>query len=294
MIYMDCVQGLNNLDDFYQTLAHEFQHMINYNQKVFVQNAIEQDTWINEGLSSAAETIYSGAIIENKRAYYDTDPDGKISSGMNFLTWRDGEYTNYATVYLFFQWLRIQSSLGDRVFKEIINTNDSDYQAVLKKAQTTITGYNLSTTWKTVLGDWFIANYFNSPSGIHGYVGQISFSAGPKIVTSNNFTLYPGDGVYKQISSAINASASSTIEYNGLNKTGYLIDSSGTLYTGNVLLCFNYDGNSDNPPTSIALSYGSLPVAQRSSVVYSPSITVSDQNKYPMDRVNMPTRIKGE
>ena len=62
----------------------------------------EQDTWINEGLSSAAEYVYKGSHITDKINYYNADPNTYIAQGLNFLTWLN-YYENYSTVYLFFQ-----------------------------------------------------------------------------------------------------------------------------------------------------------------------------------------------
>ncbi len=41
------------------TLPHEFQHMINHNEKVFELNAETEVQWLNEALSHLAEDIYS-------------------------------------------------------------------------------------------------------------------------------------------------------------------------------------------------------------------------------------------
>ena len=54
MIYLDCYPADPMTIDFQMTVAHEFQHLINFTQKG-LSDGIYQDTWINEGLSSAAE-----------------------------------------------------------------------------------------------------------------------------------------------------------------------------------------------------------------------------------------------
>ena len=59
MLYMDCNPGNPAATTFNLTMAHELQHLVNFNQKVFVQGSpAGQDTWINEGLSNAAEYVY--------------------------------------------------------------------------------------------------------------------------------------------------------------------------------------------------------------------------------------------
>ena len=47
------------------TFVHEFQHMISYNQHVFVHNSNNsEDTWLNEGLSHYAEEL-AGRIVKD-------------------------------------------------------------------------------------------------------------------------------------------------------------------------------------------------------------------------------------
>lgn len=43
-------------------LAHEFQHLINFNQHVLVANGDAEETWLNEGLSHVAEDLVDGHI----------------------------------------------------------------------------------------------------------------------------------------------------------------------------------------------------------------------------------------
>jgi hypothetical protein len=50
-------------EEIYSTLAHEFQHMINFNQKIFVKNSQSgTDTWINEMCSQAIEDLVSDKL----------------------------------------------------------------------------------------------------------------------------------------------------------------------------------------------------------------------------------------
>ncbi|MBT3602887.1 MAG: choice-of-anchor D domain-containing protein, partial [Candidatus Latescibacteria bacterium] len=43
-------------------LAHEFQHLVNFNQHVLVANGDAEETWLNEGLSHVAEDLVDGHI----------------------------------------------------------------------------------------------------------------------------------------------------------------------------------------------------------------------------------------
>ncbi|MCB0278415.1 MAG: hypothetical protein KDD94_02880 [Calditrichaeota bacterium] len=73
MLYIDCVE--NNIDTnnltVKSTIAHEFQHMIGFNQRFFirnVQNAL--DTWINEALAESAEfEVYGSNALMGRFNY---------------------------------------------------------------------------------------------------------------------------------------------------------------------------------------------------------------------------------
>jgi len=55
----------------YSTLAHEFQHMVNFNRNYLVEGGDPMPSWINEGLSMAAEHLYSG-VLTRRISYYNS------------------------------------------------------------------------------------------------------------------------------------------------------------------------------------------------------------------------------
>lgn len=82
MLYMDSNPGADYPSAFKETMAHEFQHLISFNQKVFVQGSETGfDAWIDEGLSSAAERIYTGSQITDKIDYFNTGYSSDIAKG---------------------------------------------------------------------------------------------------------------------------------------------------------------------------------------------------------------------
>ena len=55
--------GLSHSLDFYEPLlAHEFQHLVNYNQHVLVHDGQSEDSWLNEALSHYTEDLVGGHI----------------------------------------------------------------------------------------------------------------------------------------------------------------------------------------------------------------------------------------
>jgi len=238
MIYIDTYPGLNSEDgikEAYTTLAHETQHLMNFVSSINyrVKDAGEaqkinlMDLWIDEGLSSAAEYVYSNSHSPLRVGwfYYNGDNDGikgKIDEGNNFYVWGNRVtetdpypvLDDYATVYLFFQWLRLQSNVG--IYKEIIKSTDYDYNAVIKAFnKTKSTGANY-TTWEAMLTDWLKANIINSASGRNGYENDRTLKtvkAPYAPTTSTTLSLYPGEGVYSYSDDDPNISNVEHIKY---------------------------------------------------------------------------------
>jgi len=240
MIYIDVYPGLKNeagRKEAYSTLAHEMQHLMNFTSTNFYRNA-PMDLWIDEGLSSAAEWVYSNRYSPERVGwyYYNGDNDkmkGQINEGNNFFIWGNREsdsgtyptLDDYATVYMFFQWIRLQSKTG--IYKEIIKSEDNDYEAV-RKAFNKITTGTTYTKWENMFEDWLKANNINSPSGRYGYNDPdlkdfiISHYA-PTGTTPKTITLYPGEGVYSYSDTAPSYSPSGNIKYEYLSGTKTLI-----------------------------------------------------------------------
>ncbi len=292
MLFMDCNPGISYMSAFYLTIAHEFQHMINFNQKYLVQGGSPQDTWINEGLSAAAETLYTGVYTNWKTDYYNSDSGGEqnIRLGQNFVSWGRGVpsvYTdllgNYATVYLFFQWLTLQTNGSNMIYKEIIDTNFSDYRCVEAVANNRL----YAGTWKEYLRDWFTANLYSRPTGKFGYRGKITLT--PYGIAPNGaWLLLPGEGVYSPITLSWTISTQVYIDYAGLNTSTYATDYLGTTYDGNVLLSYNFNGNPSGSPTNTGNLPGASIAPNRSGFDYYnpvPSIQFPKNIPVPIDTI---------
>ncbi|MDR1046525.1 MAG: hypothetical protein LBL64_02015 [Treponema sp.] len=247
MLYIDTKPGLQSMSSLYSTMAHELQHLINYSNTA-AKDGREPDVWINEGLSTAAEFIYgrnlsrpndiylSGSSIigdPNGRLIVYSDPQDKgynknIRCGNNFYIWSGfweeneayGDLGNYATVYLFFQWLRAHASNGTVIYKEIINSPYRDYRAVTTSVKTRF-GDKISlpgsgdteADWDIVLRSWFLANLLKQGGrGIYGYNGCLDYSLllTPFIrpgdypglivgVGDGEWYFSPGEGIYSQL-----------------------------------------------------------------------------------------------
>jgi hypothetical protein len=256
MIYIDTNPGLSSYErrkNAYRTLAHEMQHLMNFvtsfvkrsTQSGNTLNVSLMDVWIDEGLASAAEFVYGGHSTDRISWFKNNggDYNSLINRGNNFFVWGNREsesvYANqddYSTVYLFFQWLRLQANTTG-IYKDIIASTSSNQLAVVNA----ITGYS---NWETLLKEWLAANYINASSGAYGYKGDPAFAGmrapiAPSGTTSLN--LYPGEGVYSITNSNPALSGQGANIKNTFLSTTGLNDS--VFSNGGALLTYNINTN---------------------------------------------------
>ena len=270
MIYIDTKPGLNNLSNAYSTLAHEMQHLMNFASTNLIRDNL-MDTWIDEGLSSAAEWVYRGAHLEDRWNWFNDDQSGLIKKGNNFFVWGNREDENmyavlddYATVYLFFQWLRLQTN--DAIYYYIITSDYYDNLAVLDS----IAGYS---SWDALLQTWMAANYINAPKGSnqkYGYMDdptlkQVKANTVPTGLLS--LMLAPGEGVYSITKNAPSFTGQGTNIRNAfLNKNTAQVNTS-TFYPDGALLTYNVNTKENGAPelgitTGVAASIDTAPSAK--------------------------------
>jgi hypothetical protein len=242
MIYVDTYPSTLGSPASYATIAHELQHCINFTARSLNEYR-SMDTWIDEGLSSAAEHIYLGEHNHERVSQFTQSPT--IQQGNNFFVWRnlpDNILDEYSTVYLYFQWLRIQSG-GTEIYKRIIESPNYDYRAVTGAISGGFATDLGTTSWEAVLRSWFAANYLNSPTGLYGYHGEIPTL---KVYALGGATrqLLPGEGVYSiagESPGALPSSGGSNIKYAGLRRATPPEEpvSLSALYPNGRLLTFN-------------------------------------------------------
>jgi hypothetical protein len=230
----------------YITIAHEMQHLLNFVSSLIFRE-YESDKWINEGLSAAAEWIYQGSHSTNRIDWFNYGV-GLINEGNNFFMWdnhSDNNYAildDYATVYIFFQWLRLQSNID--IFIDISTSEEYNYIAVLEAFNKNTTSETYSN-WGDMLRDWYAANYLGNFTGRYGYGNDVLLND----LTTHYFyadnvdtiSLYPGEGVYSKVSSASYSipSSNENIMYAGLDSN---LKETGSITNG-ALLTYNTNTN---------------------------------------------------
>ena len=253
MIYLDTNPSVPGSPDSNGTLAHEMQHLMNFVTSIVMMSDNKRttvmETWIDEGLSGAAEWVYSGVHPEERWRYYNENTTGLIAKGNNFYVWdnhKENIYANlddYATVYLFFQYLRLQSGKPENIYRDILMSEYNDYQAVTKASS--LNGSH-KDKWSLLLRDWHAANYTNASSGLYGYKDEPDLKTvkAPMFSGGTTVNLYPGEGVYSKIDSTDAVpSPSGNINYAGLNSTGTPVGSGST--ASGARLTYNVNTNKE-------------------------------------------------
>jgi archaellin len=151
IFYMDIKPGIPGNLQFLRTLSHEFQHMINWQQKTNLLGVYE-DTWLDEAMSEVAPVV-CGYGPDYKQVYtYELLPWDSL------VIWNDTLY-DYATVYMWAQYMKDRvtdiDSNGNGVFWNINHTNNVGINAV--NSALSAIGYGKDFTG--IFGDWSIANY---------------------------------------------------------------------------------------------------------------------------------------
>lgn len=274
LVFMDVEILKSDKDLFYTILAHEFQHMINFNQRVFVQEKTALNTWINEGLSTAAEKIYSNTKATER--YTNNFGDTEVKNGLKFLSW-DDSYYNYVTAYMFFQWARIQSG-GTSIFKDIINNSASDYSAVENAIKNDVSYYGGTGNWETYMRDWLIASLNINTTGIWSYKNEISFTSPLYEGGTSLVSLKPGEGIIKAVTETKTLTSSGNIVYWGYDGTTTVTKDATT--AGGYLVVFNKSGiPSEDEENTDSLPAGALTAATTNSNIISNSTSSSSSSK---------------
>ncbi len=141
--YIDSAYAVNDLDDTISTLAHEFQHMINFNQKNIKHN-LAPDTNYNEMLSMLCEDMmqsHLGVADKNSpKSRFQTFNSYYYLSGIR--EYRDGNYVSasYANAYAFGAWLA-RNYGGAALIKEISTNSYIDNESIVRAVRT-VSGNN--------------------------------------------------------------------------------------------------------------------------------------------------------
>ncbi|MBN1310959.1 MAG: immune inhibitor A [Anaerolineae bacterium] len=146
MFYMSLWAMEMGSDSYMSTLAHEFQHMVQWHTD---QN---ESIWVNEGLSQVAERITG---YSTSWTHFDYLFDSRVQLNSWSEDFRES-YSHYGAGYLYLLYLR--ERLGDGVIQEISRSPLDGMNAI----EQVLAAQNISAD--DTFADWLVANYVNDPA----------------------------------------------------------------------------------------------------------------------------------
>jgi hypothetical protein len=150
IVYLDTYPCDPEADDYLEVVAHEFQHMIHYNQDN------EEVTWVNEGCSQIAPVLCGFSIP----GHYKLLKNKSDRSLNNWAKW--DPMPDYGQVYLWNQYI-VEKVLKDDESRKTF------FRALTASKFTSITGYKkafetTTTNFSDVFTAFSIANHINDPA----------------------------------------------------------------------------------------------------------------------------------
>jgi len=255
MFYTDAVMFANgegswDMNDFWpkemvSTLAHEFQHMINFYQKRILLDT-DIDTWINEMLSESTEDLIATKIQHiGSRAVVYTDgsagaagnTDGRFplfnaNNTLSLTTWNN-QLADYSKVNAFGAYL-IRNYGGAKLLHDIMHNTYIDEQAVVDAVNKSAEGSgktfdNLLSEWGAAVmlsdhdnlvdvpfyntGDFTYSTY-NSTTYEMGSINFFNYNSLPTIYTTAGTVEAQGNYYYK-IGTNLTGDITIDLELNG-------------------------------------------------------------------------------
>jgi len=198
MFYIDSHEYAANENVVYSTLAHEFQHMIQFYQKQVLRGASTgTDTWINEMCSMLMEDLVADNLeVEGPRGvtpWSDGSAGGSGNTNGRFPQFNQSSNTSlavtstgagfgltqYAVAYAFGSWL-IRNYGGPGLLTRIVQCPQTDSTAVVNAATawsgTTETMQSLLQRWAAAV---LLSDRTSAPFGYrYNAGGWTSFSVG--------------------------------------------------------------------------------------------------------------------
>ncbi|MEJ5310409.1 MAG: hypothetical protein WHX52_11600 [Anaerolineae bacterium] len=169
MFYIN-IDNVNIGDDFYNgVLAHEFQHMIHWN------NDRNEATWLNEGCSEMAMELNNRARPGGYYSVGGSEYDYLRRPDTQLTTWPEGvagdASANYGGAYLFMSYFL--DRFGEDATKALVGHDENGMDSVDRILQSDL---GLSITHADLFADWAVANLLDDTSFADGQYGYSSIS----------------------------------------------------------------------------------------------------------------------
>ncbi|MBI1888414.1 MAG: hypothetical protein HYS15_00550 [Candidatus Spechtbacteria bacterium] len=152
MVYLNIEEIING--DFGPSfLAHEFQHLITFNQKT-VLRGVREDQWLNEARSEYAPTLL-GYNEKYDQSYLKKRVDEFLAHPSDALLDFRGRSIDHASVSLFMHYLI--DRYGITILKEMMRAPATGMESINVALQ----ALSRNETFRDVFGDWMVTVYVN-------------------------------------------------------------------------------------------------------------------------------------
>lgn len=156
-IFFVSVDAVNaNIENAKMFLAHEFQHLISFNQKDLLQK-VSEDVWLNELRSEYSISLagynepYAGSGLERRADLFIDQPSDSLTEWPNISL-------DYAQAALFGEYLVEQ--YGPDILKDTLHSPLSGIASINQF----LSNRNYKERFSDIFGNWAIVNYGNNIS----------------------------------------------------------------------------------------------------------------------------------
>lgn len=207
MIYLDANPAQPGTASFYFTIAHEFQHLIHWN------NDPDEETWVNEGLSDLAGYLAGyGHPVSHLNAFLNAPNDPLTSWG--------SALADYGAAYLYALYLWEKFG-GNDTIRALVAAPANGTAGV----DATLTARGYQDRFSDTFSRWVVANYLDDPSlanGAYGYTSLDLVDTGADNITRFNRPKLAGNHASYPVSSAsgsVRGLAAQYLKFTGANGT---------------------------------------------------------------------------
>ena len=163
MIYINSPMLEPGEGEYLRVLAHELQHVVHWNHNKF------QDTWLNEGLSQAAEMKLG--FLPNHINAFRSYP---LSSLVHWPITGDSVSANYGAAFLF-TWYLENRFFQDGKFLDLINRESVGIDAINEQ----LSFMGKDETFESIFEEWTITNFVPKASKESEFYREVNLNLEP-------------------------------------------------------------------------------------------------------------------
>ena len=260
--YIDAYFLKDRPDKIYETLVHEFQHLLGFINTVVNKGSSVYETWYTEMMSQLAEDILISYLgIE----YEDSFLPGRMSwfnlyHNLGFYDWKSSVYAGYGNAYLFGSYLAHSYGGIDfiRTLAQCGKINEEAVTFALKQTRNSDDFYTAFYKWGKSVLDGSLENEINGNAGkydftLHGIdVWDYSYNVNGSSIESNYYIYTENYDTSKVIAGGrlfygplIFKNTDTNYFRASLGRGGFYITNIGTVKEGDYI-CANKENTSNS------------------------------------------------